>query len=103
MSSFFDTMLEFALGSVLPVRVQRCLESTGLRFAEGDTKPELKDAFAAREAEAVVSPSRSDVEVTTEIFWASLHGLAELERSGRIPPGTREQRVALVARGLLNF
>lgn len=73
---------------------------TGLRFAEEDTQPELKDAFAA--LAAVVSPSRSDVEVATETFWACLHGLAELERSSRIPPSGRKQRVALVVRGLLD-
>lgn len=100
MSSFFGHYAGIRSRSVLPVRVQRCLGSTGLRFAEEDTKPELKDAFAA--LEAVVSPSRSDVEVTTETFWASLHGLAELKRSGRIPPDAREQRVALVVRRLLD-
>jgi len=72
---------------------------TGLRFAEADTKPELKDCFAA--LAAVVAPSRSDVEVATETFWAALHGLAELEHSGRIRPGMREERVALVVRGLV--
>jgi hypothetical protein len=73
---------------------------TGLRFAEADTKPELKDAFAA--LASVVSPSRSDVEVETETFWAALHGLAELERSGRIRRTARDQRIALVVRGLLD-
>jgi AcrR family transcriptional regulator len=72
---------------------------TGLRFAEADTRWELKDAFAA--LAAVVSSSRSDVEVATETFWAALHGLAELERSGRIRRSARDQRVALVVRGLL--
>lgn len=71
---------------------------TGLRFAEADTKPELKAAFAA--LAAVVAPSNSDVAVATETFWAALHGLAELERSGRIRPSVRDQRVELVVRGL---
>jgi hypothetical protein len=51
-------------------------------FAEADTRLELKDGFAA--LASVVAPARSDVEVATETFWAALHGLAELERSGRI-------------------
>jgi AcrR family transcriptional regulator len=72
---------------------------TSLRFAEADTRPELKDAFAA--LATVVPPSKSDVEVATETFWAALHGLAELERSGRIRKSARDQRVALVVRGLL--
>ena len=72
---------------------------TGLRFADADTRPELEAAFAA--LASVVAPSRTDVEVATETFWAALHGLAELERSGRIRPGARAERVALVVRGLL--
>jgi AcrR family transcriptional regulator len=72
---------------------------TGLRFAEADTKPELKNAFAV--LVAVVRPSRSGDEVATETFWAALHGLAELERSGRIRDSARVERVALVVDGLL--
>ena len=73
---------------------------TGLRFAEADTKTELKDAFAA--LAAVLTPSSIDVEIATETFWAALHGLAELERSGRIRPSARDERVALVVDGLLH-
>lgn len=71
---------------------------TGLRFAEADTQPELKQAFAA--LADVISPSKGDVEVVTETFWAALHGLAALEHSGRIRPGARDERVELVVRGL---
>lgn len=70
----------------------------GLRFADRDTKPELRAAFAA--LAAVVTPSGTDNEVVTETFWAALHGLAELEGSGRIRPGARDERVALVVAGL---
>ena len=72
---------------------------TGLRFAEAETGSDLKDAFGA--LAAVVTPSSTDVEVATETFWAALHGLAELERSGRIRPGARADRMALVVQGLL--
>ena len=72
---------------------------TGLRFAEADTRPELSDAFAA--LAAVVTPSSIDVEIATETFWAALHGLAALERSGRIRRGARGERVALVVSGIL--
>jgi AcrR family transcriptional regulator len=71
----------------------------GLRFAEAGTKSELKEAFMA--LSAVVSPSPHDDEVATETFWATLHGLAELERSGRIRESARNERVALVVNGLL--
>jgi len=69
---------------------------TNLQFAEADTRSELKEAFAA--LAAVVPSSRSDVEVATETFWAGLHGLAELERAGRIRPSAREERIALLCR-----
>jgi hypothetical protein len=74
---------------------------TGLRFAPADTKTELKAAFAA--LAAVVTPSNGDDEVATETYWATLHGLAELEGSGRIRHSAREQRVALVVNGLIDY
>ena len=74
---------------------------TGLRFAVSDTKSELRNAFAA--LAALVPPTGNDVEVVTETFWATLHGFAELERSGRIRPSARDERVALVVSGLLQY
>lgn len=73
---------------------------TDLRFAEVETKSELKDAFEA--LAAVVSPSSTDVDVATETLWAALHGLAELERSGRIKRSTRLERVALLVQELVD-
>jgi AcrR family transcriptional regulator len=67
---------------------------TNLLFAEADTRSELKEAFAA--LAAVAPPAGSGVEAATETFWAALHGLAELERSGRIRPGARDERIALL-------
>jgi AcrR family transcriptional regulator len=72
---------------------------TSLRFAEAETKSELKAAFAA--LAAVVMPANTDVEVATETFWAALHGLAKLERSGRIGQSARVERLALIVRGIL--
>ena len=72
---------------------------TGLRFGEADTNSELNDAFAA--LAAVVATSERDVDVATETFWATLHGLAELERSGRIRHNAHGERVAIVVSGLL--
>jgi hypothetical protein len=59
----------------------------------------LKEAFAA--LKDVVAPSADDAEAATETFWASLHGLADLERTGRIRQGAREKRVSLVVQGVL--
>lgn len=72
---------------------------TDLRFAEAETRPELQAAFEA--LAKVVAPFCSDVEVATETFWAALHGLAELERSGRIRPNSRSERIMLLIRALL--
>jgi len=72
---------------------------TDLRFAEAETRPELQAAFEA--LATVVMPFCVDVEVATETFWAALHGLAELERSGRVRPSARDERVDIVVRALI--
>jgi AcrR family transcriptional regulator len=74
---------------------------TALRFAEADTRPELKAGFDA--LAAVVAPANTDVGIATETFWAALHGLAELERVGRIRPSARTERVALVVQSLIGW
>jgi AcrR family transcriptional regulator len=71
---------------------------TNLRFAEAGTRPELQAAFEA--LAAVARPFCVDVAGVTETFWAALHGLAALERSGRIRPAARGERVALVVRAI---
>jgi AcrR family transcriptional regulator len=67
---------------------------TGLRFARSDTPAPLREAFGAMAT--VVAPSAADGDTATETFWACLHGLAELERHGRIRPAFRAQRIALI-------
>jgi AcrR family transcriptional regulator len=68
---------------------------TGLRFAEEDTRPELREAFNA--IEAVVAPyCPDDGEAATEVFWGALHGLATLDRAARIRPGARRERMRLI-------
>ena len=71
---------------------------SGLRFAEADTRKELRAAFAAL---ASVVAWKGDDEAVTETLWAALHGLAELERSGRIRRSARDERVTLLVRALL--
>jgi AcrR family transcriptional regulator len=71
---------------------------TNLRFAESETRPELQAAFEA--LAGVVAPFCADIAVVTETFWAALHGLAELERSGRIRPAARSERIARVVRAI---
>ncbi|MGR9462222.1 TetR/AcrR family transcriptional regulator [Rhizobium leguminosarum] len=73
---------------------------TQLQFAEAETRSELRAGFDA--IAAAVSPFCADVEIVTETFWAALHGLAELERSGRIRPGMRDKRIALVVQTIVD-
>ena len=72
---------------------------TDLRFAEAGTRPELRAAFEA--LAAVVAPFCVEVADVTETFWAALHGFAALERSGRIRPSARNERIALVVRAIV--
>lgn len=72
---------------------------TDLRFADAETRPELRAGFEA--IASVVAPFSADVENVTETFWAALHGLAELERAGRIRPGARVERIMLVVRAVI--
>ncbi|MFI5664205.1 TetR/AcrR family transcriptional regulator [Streptomyces sp. NPDC051684] len=69
----------------------------GLTFAQEDTPAPLKDAFAAL-LETLAEVAGGDVHpaVFTEVFWASLHGLATLTRAGRLPSAYAEQRLELL-------
>ncbi|WP_406285054.1 TetR/AcrR family transcriptional regulator [Embleya sp. NBC_00896] len=69
----------------------------GLAFAHQDTPEPLKDAFAAL-LETLGEAAGDGVHpgVFTETFWAALHGLATLTRSGRLPPEYAEPRLELL-------
>ncbi|NTG47332.1 TetR/AcrR family transcriptional regulator [Agrobacterium rhizogenes] len=67
---------------------------TGLRFARSDTPPQLREGFGAMAT--VIAPFSKDVDTATETFWAALHGLAQLERHGRIRPAFRAHRITLI-------
>ncbi|MFD3479059.1 TetR/AcrR family transcriptional regulator [Streptomyces sp. NPDC058695] len=69
----------------------------GLPYAQDDTPEPLKDAFAALlESLDEVAGDGVHPGLFTETFWASLHGLATLTRSGRLPPEDTEPRVQLL-------
>jgi AcrR family transcriptional regulator len=84
------TYLEFAFERPALYEAMFILPS-GLRFAKSDTPQSLRDTFGAMMA--VVEPFCANAEVATETFWATLHGLAELERHGRIRTAFRKERV----------
>jgi AcrR family transcriptional regulator len=69
----------------------------GLAYAQEDTPEPLKDAFAAlMESLGQVAGDGVDPGLFTEVFWASLHGLATLTRAGRLLPEYAELRVQLL-------
>ncbi|MEU1348128.1 TetR/AcrR family transcriptional regulator [Streptomyces sp. NPDC005775] len=69
----------------------------GLAYAQEDTPEPLKDAFAALlECLGEVAGDGVGPGLFTETFWAALHGLATLTRSGRLPPEYTEQRTELL-------
>ncbi|MEU9363186.1 TetR/AcrR family transcriptional regulator [Streptomyces avermitilis] len=69
----------------------------GLAYAQEDTPEPLKDAFAALlESLGEVAGDGIAPGLFTEVFWASLHGMATLTRAGRLPPEDTEPRVELL-------
>ncbi|MFI5622868.1 TetR/AcrR family transcriptional regulator [Nocardioides sp. NPDC051685] len=69
----------------------------GLAYAQEDTPEQLKDAFAAlMETLSEVAGDGVGPEAFTEVFWASLHGIATLTRSRRLLPEDAEQRLELL-------
>lgn len=68
-----------------------------LPFATEEAPAPLREAFA--ELLVVVEPITAEGEdpgLLTETFWAALHGLVTLMRSGRLPEGAHDRRLALL-------
>jgi AcrR family transcriptional regulator len=82
--------LEFAASSPALYEVMFLL-SLSVPFGEAATPPELRFAFA--QLLELFQGQSSKAEVLSELFWASLHGIAELSRTKRFPPSRRKERV----------
>jgi AcrR family transcriptional regulator len=67
--------------------------TTALRFAEEDTPPPLKAAFAALRHAVGGVAADTDVDTRTEIFWSTLHGLVTLGRTHRLRPSFDADRL----------
>jgi hypothetical protein len=65
--------------------------SLSVPFGEAATPPELRFAFS--QLLELFQGQRSKAEVLSELFWASLHGIAELSRTKRFPPSRQKERV----------
>jgi AcrR family transcriptional regulator len=71
-------------------------QAVDLPFASSETPAHLRDGFD--ELLQAVRPLAGDEDpgILTETFWAGLHGLAMLERSGRLPVEAHDHRLALL-------
>jgi len=82
--------LEFAASSPALYEVMFSL-SLSVPFGEAATPPELRFAFS--QLLELFQGQNSKAEVLSELFWASLHGIAELSRTKRFPPSRQKERV----------
>jgi AcrR family transcriptional regulator len=69
-----------------------------LPFATPEAPAPLRDGFGELAAAVQIQPlaAAQDTGVLTETFWAALHGLATLTRSGRLPADAHDRRLALL-------
>ena len=65
--------------------------SLSVPFDDAATPPELHFAFS--QLLELFQGQRSKPEVISELFWASLHGIAELTRNKRFPRSRQKERV----------
>ena len=87
--------LEFAMSSPALYEVMFSL-SLSVPFDDAATPPQLRFAFS--QLLELFRRQSTKAEVISELFWASLHGIAELTRTKRFPRSRQKERVkALVA------
>ena len=91
--------LEFAASSPALYEVMFSL-SLSVPFGDAATPPELRFAFS--QFLELFPGQSSKAEVQSELFWASLHGIAELTRTKRLPPIRQKERVKTLVE-LFNF
>jgi len=82
--------LEFAATSPALYEVMFSL-SLSVPFGAAATPPELRFAFS--QFLELFQGQSSKSEIFSELFWASLHGIAELTRTKRFPPSRQKERV----------
>ena len=69
------------------------LMPTGLRFAAADAPAPMRAAFAAVGRALGIAD-----DVRTEIAWSLLHGVASLDRAGRLSAGAHDRRATELKR-----
>ena len=63
-------------------------------FDDAATPPEMRFAFS--QLLELFQEQGSKSEVLSELFWASLHGIAELTRTKRFPRARQKERVRVL-------
>jgi len=89
-ASVANAYLDFAASSPALYEAMFSLSLT-VPFGEAATPPELRFAFS--QLLELFQDQSPTPEVLTELFWASLHGIAELTRTKRFPPIRQKERV----------
>src|SRR5947209_7556733 len=74
--------------------------TTALRFAAQDTPSQLTAAFAALHQAVGMVADEQDTDTVTEVFWAALHGMVTLSRTGRLRPAYDSDRLQLLVNEL---
>jgi AcrR family transcriptional regulator len=92
-ASVATAYLEFAAASPALYEAMFSL-SLSVPFDDAATPPELRFAFS--QLLELFQGQRSKPEVLSELFWASLHGIAELTRTRRFPPSRQKERVRVL-------
>jgi AcrR family transcriptional regulator len=89
-ASIAAAYLKFAASSPALYEVMFSL-GLSVPFDDVATPPELHFAFA--QLLELFQGQRPKPEVLSELFWASLHGIADLTRTKRFPPSRQKARV----------
>jgi len=71
---------------------------TDVKFASAETPAPLHACFG--EFVSALSPEIGQRELHAEVVWSSVHGVAVLSASERIPPAVMDERLELIAAGL---
>ena len=82
--------LQFAAASPALYEVMFSL-NLSVPFGQADTPPELRFGFA--QLAELFQGQGARTEVVAELFWASLHGIADLATTKRLPPSRQKERV----------
>ena len=88
--SVADAYLQFAASSPALYEAMFSLR-LGVPFGEVATPSELRFAFS--QLLELFQKQGSEAGTLSELFWASLHGIAELSRTKRVPASRQKERV----------